>query len=185
MHINLSTHQIEGIRFCPSPNFDNRPTESTLELIVLHNISLPAGQFGGEQVINFFCNQLDCDSHPSFNALKAMKVSSHLFIRRTGETIQLVPFNKRAWHAGVSTYNNKPSCNDFSIGIELEGCDNTPYEQRQYQALAEVLTTLLQAYPTLSQQCIVGHSDIAPNRKTDPGPAFNWDILKKHMNADA
>lgn len=145
-----------------------------VDLLVIHNISLPAGEFGGDYVEQLFTNCLDCTRHPSFDQLQGVEVSAHLFIDRGGEVTQFVAFDQRAWHAGVSSYCHRDNCNDFSIGIELEGSDDCPYTGRQYQVLAEVTSGLLEHYPSLRADRIVGHSDIAPGRKTDPGPAFDW-----------
>lgn len=152
-----------------------------IDMIVIHGISLPPGQFGGSAVEAFFAGKLDVSQHPYFETISGLRVSSHLFIRRTGEIIQFVPFHQRAWHAGESFYQGKSRCNDFSVGIELEGTDDVPYEQAQYQQLWSVIDVLQQAYPAISSDRIVGHSDIAPGRKTDPGPVFDWDYLKRKV----
>ena len=144
------------------------------ELIVIHSISLPPGEFGGHEIEQLFTNCLDWDRHPYFNEIRGLEVSSHLLIPRDGELVQFVPFTQRAWHAGASGFRDRSCCNDFSIGIELEGEDETPYDDRQYAALLGTLQALLAAYPTLSVRRIAAHSDIAPGRKTDPGPAFDW-----------
>lgn len=141
---------------------------------MIHNISLPPGEFGTGCVNDFFCNQLDSSRHPYFASIAELKVSAHLFIARTGAVTQFVPFTARAWHAGASVFNGVENCNDYSIGIELEGCDDIAYTDAQYIALADVTRQLLQAYPEISRDQIVGHSDIAPGRKTDPGTAFDW-----------
>ena len=141
---------------------------------MVHNISLPPEQFGGPHIGELFCNCLDPDQHPYFAEIAHLKVSSHLLIDRTGQIMQFVPFQQRAWHAGVSEYEGRTNCNDFSIGIEMEGADNIAYTDIQYRTLAEVSQTLLQWYPLITKDRIVGHSDIAPGRKTDPGPAFDW-----------
>lgn len=158
----------------PSPNYDQRPENTTVNLLVIHNISLPPGQYGGNQVVEFFQNQLDPQAHPYFEAIANVKVSAHLFIRRSGEIIQLVSFDERAWHAGVSCFERETACNNYSIGIELEGCDDEAYESPQYKSLIAVSKALQQHYPAITHQRIVGHEDIAPGRKTDPGPAFDW-----------
>ncbi|RMH14616.1 MAG: 1,6-anhydro-N-acetylmuramyl-L-alanine amidase AmpD [Gammaproteobacteria bacterium] len=162
-------------QFLPSPNCDDRPSDCTEELIVLHGISLPEGHFGTPYVEQLFTNQLETTAHPDFADLEDLRVSAHIFIRRTGEVIQFVPFHKRAWHAGVSSFRNRNCCNDFSIGIELEGCNTIPYESIQYQRLTHLVIGLLRTYPSLSPDKIVGHCDIAPDRKTDPGPVFDWE----------
>lgn len=158
----------------PSPNYDQRPTEATVNLLVIHNISLPPGQYGGDEVIKFFRNELDPQAHPYFEAIASIKVSAHLFIRRCGEIVQFVSFNDRAWHAGVSCFDGEVACNNYSIGIELEGCDDEPYDDSQYKSLLVVSKVLQQHYPAINNQRIVGHEHIAPGRKTDPGPAFDW-----------
>ncbi|WP_369602213.1 1,6-anhydro-N-acetylmuramyl-L-alanine amidase AmpD [Hahella sp. SMD15-11] len=160
-----------------SPNFNARPDPDDISLVVLHNISLPPGQFGGRDVHRLFTNTLDCSSCEAYAALRGVCVSAHLFIDRAGEVTQFVPFSLRAWHAGVSSYDGRDNCNDFSIGIELEGTDTTPYTDRQYKELADVLQHLLSHYPRLNAGRITGHSDVAPGRKTDPGPAFDWQRL--------
>ncbi len=147
-------------------------------MVVVHNISLPPNQFGGAFIEDFFCNQLDCSVHPYFDEIKNLQVSAHLLIRRDGGVVQFVPFNKRAWHAGRSEFEGQIECNDFSIGIELEGGDDIPYEEIQYTTLAKVTNALLAVYPAICHERIVGHNDIAPGRKTDPGLSFNWPKLK-------
>jgi AmpD protein len=161
-------------RQVPSPNFDSRPPGVEADLIVVHGISLPPGEFGGPWIDRLFTNALPPDVHPYFAEVADLRVSSHLCIRRDGEVTQYVRFGDRAWHAGQSRYLGRDACNDFSIGIELEGSDTLAYDALQYQALAEVVAALCRAYPSLSPQRLVGHSDIAPGRKTDPGPAFDW-----------
>ena len=174
MRIDPNTHQIVGVNYIPSPNYDERPANSSIDLIVIHNISLPPGEFGQGYVQKFFLNKLDEKAHPYFSKIKELKVSSHLYIERDGKLTQFVPFNKRAWHAGESNYKGKCACNDFSIGIELEGTDDQSYTDEQYQVLNAVVMSLQMIYPSLYENNIVGHCDIAPNRKTDPGPAFDW-----------
>lgn len=158
----------------PSPNFDSRPEGCAIDLLVVHNISLPPGEYGSGCIQQLFCNTLDCSQHPYFARLVGLKVSSHLLIERSGELTQFVAFPDRAWHAGQSTYGGRSRCNDFSIGIELEGVDDKPYSDAQYQALIQVTALLLRTYPRMNKERITGHSDIAPGRKTDPGPAFDW-----------
>jgi AmpD protein len=143
-------------------------------MIVIHGISLPPGQFGGDDVEALFTNTLDWDAHPFYEGIRGLEVSAHLFIRRDGRVIQFVPVTARAWHAGRSSFRGKDCCNDYSIGIELEGDDETPYDERQYQALQGLIIALGQAYPAITPREIAGHCDIAPGRKTDPGPAFDW-----------
>ena len=157
-----------------SPNYNQRPANTPIDLLVIHNISLPAGEFGGKAVEQLFTNCLDCRSHPSFGDLEGLKVSAHLFINRPGEIYQFVALNQRAWHAGQSQFASRDNCNDFSIGIELEGTDDCPYTDAQYQQLVTVTQQLMMRYPGITVEKIVGHSDIAPERKTDPGPAFDW-----------
>ncbi|TCB32296.1 1,6-anhydro-N-acetylmuramyl-L-alanine amidase AmpD [Acinetobacter sp. ANC 4910] len=165
--------QLIGAKQIPSPNFNQRPEEAKIELVVIHNISLPPSQFGGGYIQQFFQNQLDSKLHPYFETIQDLKVSAHLLILRTGEVLQFVNFQQRAWHAGRSSYLGQQECNDYSIGIELEGSDDCAFETQQYQVLAQVMVSLQQAYPTI-QQHVAGHSDIAPGRKTDPGPYFDW-----------
>ncbi len=180
--VNLKTHLLEGVKFIKSPNFDARPQNTPPRLIVIHGISLPPGQFGGKGVEHFFLNKLNFSEHSFYKKIKGLKVSAHIFIRRGGEINQFVSFNQRAWHAGVSNFQGSDKCNDFSIGIELEGTDYKIYAQEQYIQLAKVITALRQAYPQIKPDNIVGHSDIATGRKTDPGKAFSWEALKKHLN---
>jgi N-acetyl-anhydromuramoyl-L-alanine amidase len=165
---------ISNSDYCPSPNCDDRSPNTEISLLVIHNISLPPADFSSNAVVEFFCNKLDHSEHPYFEGIKSLKVSAHLFIRRSGKIIQFVPFHRRAWHAGESNFEGRTRCNDFSIGIELEGTDNIAYTIKQYQQLVEVTRCLMQYYPGITPQRIVGHSDIAPDRKTDPGPAFDW-----------
>ena len=159
---------------CPSINQDDRPAGCEPELIVIHGISLPPGEFGGPYIEQLFTNCLDCDSHPYFREIAGMQVSAHLLLRRDGNLMQFVPFSRRAWHAGESEYRGRRRCNDFSIGIELEGTDNDAYTDRQYQQLAGVIDALCDAYTGLRARSVAGHCDIAPGRKSDPGPAFDW-----------
>lgn len=161
-------------RQLPSPNCDTRPEGRAIELIVVHNISLPPGVFDGDAVIELFTNRLNWDAHPYYQSIRDIKVSAHFFIRRDGSLIQFVPCSLRAWHAGVSSWQGRERCNDFSIGIELEGTDDLPFTHAQYASLAPLIRQLKQAYPI---QAVVGHSDIAAGRKTDPGPHFDWKRL--------
>ena len=165
--------QLIGARQVPSPNYNQRPEHTEIQLVVVHNISLPPSQFGGSYIEQFFQNQLVWSKHPYFQSIEGMQVSTHLLILRTGEVLQFVNFNDRAWHAGRSSYLAKKECNDYSIGIELEGSDDQPFEDVQYRVLAEVIATLQATYPKILQH-LAGHSDIAPGRKTDPGPFFDW-----------
>jgi len=162
-------------RQLPSPNCDARPDGTAIELIVIHNISLPPGVFDGDAVIDLFTNQLDWDAHPYYQGIRGIKVSAHFFIRRDGSLIQFVPCSLRAWHAGVSSWCERERCNDFSIGIELEGTDETPFTEAQYASLIPLLQSLKQAYPI---RAVVGHSEIAPGRKTDPGVCFEWERVR-------
>lgn len=177
MHIDVKSGLIKEARQQLSPNFDLRQNESDISLIVVHGISLPPGKFGNDYIDQLFSNQLDPNEHPYFKEIEGLKVSSHLLVRRDGEVVQYVPLQKRAWHAGVSSYKDRADCNDFSIGIELEGEDETPYTDIQYQVLSELIKSLIKSYPNLSEDTIAGHSDIAPGRKTDPGAAFDWQRL--------
>jgi AmpD protein len=175
---------LQSVRHCPSPNFNQRPADLQVELLVIHNISLPPGEFGGGYVEQLFTNCLDCGAHPAFVGLREMKVSAHALIDRRGELTQFVSFHQRAWHAGKSQYAGRDNCNDFSIGIELEGTDTLPYSAAQYQSLAAVTRALLQYFPSMGCDRIVGHSDIAPVRKTDPGPAFDWTRYRQLITVD-
>lgn len=168
---------IAPARQLASPNQDERPAGSTPDLVVIHGISLPPGEFGGAHIEQLFTNSLPRDGHPYFQGIADLRVSAHLLIRRDGDLVQFVPLHRRAWHAGVSCWEGRERCNDFSIGIELEGADEVPYEEAQYQVLTGLLTCLERAYPALSPGRVVGHSDVAPGRKTDPGPAFDWGRL--------
>lgn len=165
---------LEGARRVPSPNRDERPAGVPVSLIVIHNISLPPGQFGGPGVEALFTNRLDPAAHPYYRTLGELRVSAHFFIRRDGEVIQFVPCSQRAWHAGASSWQGRERCNDFSVGIELEGTDDRPFADAQYAALNGLLGVLRAAYPGVG---LAGHSDIAPGRKTDPGPYFDWGRL--------
>jgi N-acetyl-anhydromuramoyl-L-alanine amidase len=173
--LEIENHWLIGARRAHSPNQDVRPVPaSEIDLLVIHSISLPPGSFQGAYIEQFFCNQLDPGAHPYFQEISQLRVSAHVLIHRSGETVQFVPFDQRAWHAGESQYQGRGSCNDFSIGIELQGTDKTPYTHTQYGKLAEVTRSLFRSYPRLLPQRIVGHGDIAPGRKTDPGPCFAW-----------
>jgi AmpD protein len=172
--ISATSGLVSCARLVPSPNHDARPPNCQPELIVVHGISLPPGEFGGPWIDDLFMNQLDPDAHPYFCEIAGARVSSHLLIRRDAEVVQYVPLNLRAWHAGESCHAGRDKCNDFSIGIELEGQDDVPYEDCQYVRLAELVGALRRAIPSLKNAPVVGHSDIAPERKTDPGPAFDW-----------
>ena len=166
--------RLADARQCPSPNQSERPVDSEVSLLVIHNISLPPGQFGGGYIEQFFSNTLNADEHDYFAEIAELQVSAHLLIDRQGEVVQFVPLGRRAWHAGDSSFAGCDNCNDYSIGIELEGTDTEAYSDQQYQSLVQVSRQLLAAYPALSAERIVGHSDISPGRKTDPGAAFDW-----------
>lgn len=167
----------QGIRHCPSPNFNARPS-AEISLLVIHNISLPPGQFGGGQVQAFFQNRLVTEDHPYFASIASLTVSAHFLIERDGAITQFVSCRERAWHAGVSCFDGREQCNDFSLGIELEGTDELPFSEAQYQSLIELTRHLQAAYPAITLARICGHSDIAPGRKTDPGLAFDWARLR-------
>lgn len=173
--MRILNHNLTGISHAFSPNFDDRPDSDDISLLVIHCISLPPNEFGGRDIDRLFCNKLNPDDHPYFQEIHHLRVSSHLLIRRDGEIVQYVPFDKRAWHAGISQYKDRDRCNDFSIGIELEGAETFPYTEFQYRQLAQVIKCLFEHYPRLSQKTITGHCDIAPGRKTDPGPLFDWE----------
>jgi len=169
---------IQSARILYSPNYDDRSDEGDISLVVIHNISLPPNEFGGKGIEQLFTNTLDKAEHPFYEEIHTLRVSSHLLIRRDGEIVQFVPFHKRAWHAGVSQYLGRDVCNDFSIGIEMEGTDFEPFEEVQYKVLKDVIQVLLKTYPSLKSDAITGHENIAPGRKTDPGPYFEWDKLR-------
>lgn len=162
---------VQGVRFVASPNCDERPPGTVVDLLVVHAISLPPGIFGGCGIVDLFTNMLDPEAHPYYRTIASLQVSSHFLVQRGGEVLQFVDCDKRAWHAGVSSWLGRARCNDFSIGIELEGCDELPFEDAQYEALAALTKTLKTRYPIAG---VVGHADIAPGRKTDPGPHFDW-----------
>ncbi len=174
LRIDAATGLLAGARQVLSPNFDARPAGTPPTLLVVHGISLPPGEFGGPWIDRLFTNALPSDVHPYFKEIEGLVASAHALIRRDGQIVQYVPFGERAWHAGKSDYQGRSGCNDFSIGIELEGADGTPYTEPQYGALVALVATLLAAYPSLSSAAITGHSDIAPGRKTDPWQVFDW-----------
>jgi AmpD protein len=165
---------LDGVRQVPSPNCDERPADCQVDTIVIHAISLPPEEFGGPDIERLFCNALDPEAHPYFAGIAGLQVSAHLLIRRDGEIVQFVPLHLRAWHAGESSCEGRPQVNDFSIGIELEGSDHQPFTDRQYQQLGELTRVIREHYPAITPQRIVGHADVAPGRKTDPGPYFDW-----------
>ena len=177
MRIDAATHLLEGADYIPSPNMDDRPHGADIDLLVIHSISLPPGEYGGNSIEQLFTNTLPAHGHPYFEQIQQLQVSAHVLIRRDGSLVQFVPFNKRAWHAGESCYQGNERCNDFSIGIELEGTDTDLFESIQYEKLAELVNELCHHYPAITSQRIAGHSDIAPGRKTDPGSGFDWEKL--------
>lgn len=172
--IDAATGLVAGARQVPSCNYDERPDGVAPDLIIVHGISVPPGAYGGPWIDRLFTNCLSPHEHPYFGTIADLKVSSHLLVRRDGEVVQYVPLHLRAWHAGASSYQGRSRCNDFSVGIELEGADDEAYEPAQYRVLADLIAVLCAAYPSLSTSRVVGHSDVAPGRKTDPGPAFDW-----------
>ncbi|MGX2042056.1 1,6-anhydro-N-acetylmuramyl-L-alanine amidase AmpD [Methylocaldum sp. MU1018] len=174
---------LAGARRVESCNCDDRPDAGDISLVVIHGISLPPGEFGGGWIDGLFTNTLEPTAHPYFESIYGLRVSAHALIRRDGEIVQYVPFHRRAWHAGPSSYRGRERCNDFSIGIELEGSDDIPYTGAQYERLSDVLAVLLDCYSSLSPDRIVGHSDIAPGRKTDPGSSFDWGRLYRLLAA--
>jgi AmpD protein len=183
MHVDVDSGLMDGARQVASPNFDARPEGVEADLIVVHGISLPPGEFGGAWIDRLFTNTLPAEAHPYFAQIGDLRVSSHLVVARDGSLTQYVRFNDRAWHAGRSRYEGREACNDFSIGVELEGADTIPYEAAQYESLGGIVAALCAAYPTLSPQRLVGHSDISPGRKTDPGPAFDWPLARRLIAA--
>jgi AmpD protein len=184
LKIEPATGLVAGVRQVLSPYYDARPTGVLPELIVVHGISMPPGEFGGPWIDRLFTGNLPAAAHPYFAETARLRVSAHALIRRDGTIVQYVPFGQRAWHAGQSHYRGRAGCNDFSIGIELEGTGETAYADPQYNQLAALVEALLATYPSLSMDHIAGHSDIAPGRKTDPGPSFEWErwrsILRSH-----
>lgn len=172
--IDSATGLIAGVRQVLSPYCDSRPAGAVPELLVIHGISLPPGEFGGPWIDRLFTGTLPWEAHPYFMEIKGLRASAHALIRRDGQVVQYVPFAERAWHAGKSAYGGRTGCNDFSIGVELEGTDDTPYADAQYARLLELTAALLAVYPSMCAAAIVGHSDVAPGRKTDPGPSFDW-----------
>ena len=171
---------IDVAEFCPSPNFDERPNNDSIDLIVIHAISLPVGFYNTQLIKDLFLNCLDPCKDEFLESIKNLKVSSHFLITRKGALIQFVPTHKRAWHAGISSYKGKENCNDFSIGIELEGCDDEEFEKSQYQSLSRLIN-FLSIDLKINKKNIVGHADIAPGRKTDPGPLFDWTLLQSML----
>lgn len=180
MQLDSASGWCHGIRHCPSPNFNARP-QAEVSLLVIHNISLPPGQFGTGKVQEFFQNRLCADEHPYFATITSLQVSAHFLIERDGAITQFVSCDERAWHAGQSRFAERDNCNDFSLGVELEGTDELPFTDGQYIALVELIRLLQARYPALTVERICGHSDIAPGRKTDPGPAFDWRRLRRAL----
>jgi AmpD protein len=179
MRVDVATGLLVGVKQVLSPYFDERPPGVVPDLVVLHGISLPPGEFGGPWVARLFTGNLPADAHPEFRERAALRVSAHLLIRRDGQVVQFVSFNERAWHAGRSAGQGREACNDYSIGIECEGTDQLPYEAAQYSTLRGLLAMLSGAYPAITRERIVGHSDVAPGRKTDPGPSFDWSQIRR------
>ena len=177
-NVDAGSGLLAEARQVPSPNADDRPAGVVPDLIVVHGISLPPGEYGGPWIDQLFQNRLPADAHPYFAQVAALRVSSHLLIRRDGGAVQYVPFNRRAWHAGRSSYQGREACNDYSVGIELEGTDEEPYAAPQYVNLAAAIRALCRAYPSLDPHRLAGHDEVSPGRKTDPGPAFEWPRLR-------
>ena len=173
--MKIKNHRLQDINFLESPNFNDRPIDEDISLLVIHSISLPPKKYNTDHIERFFLNELDFSSHNFYKNIDGMKVSAHVLIKRNGEVIQFVPFNKRAWHAGVSSYKGKNDCNNFSIGIELEGSDDDIFEDIQYEQLSLITSLIIAEYDLITKDNIKGHSDIAPERKTDPGVLFDWD----------
>jgi N-acetyl-anhydromuramoyl-L-alanine amidase len=183
LEVDLDSGLMRGARQIASPNHDSRPAGVEADLIVVHGISLPPGEYGGPWIDRLFTNTLPADVHPYFAEISALRASSHLAVTRDGAVTQYVRFTDRAWHAGKSNFEGREACNDFSVGVELEGTDTQPYTAAQYDRLAEIVAALCAAYPRLSPARLVGHSDIAPGRKTDPGPAFDWPRARRLIAA--
>ncbi|MGD8430464.1 MAG: 1,6-anhydro-N-acetylmuramyl-L-alanine amidase AmpD [Ectothiorhodospiraceae bacterium] len=181
MRIDYHTGLVVPAQQTPSPNCDDRPEDAVIELAIIHGISLPPGRFSGSWIDALFTNTLDTRAHPYFEGLRGLHVSSHLLIRRRGQLVQYVPLHRRAWHAGVSSFRGRERCNDFSVGIELEGEDERPYTQAQYRRLVTLLRELMRVYPRITPDRVVGHCHVAPGRKTDPGPAFDWGHLERML----
>ena len=173
--MKIKNHRLQDINFLESPNFNDRPVDEDISLLVIHSISLPPKKYNTDHIERFFLNELDFTSHNFYKNIEGMKVSAHVLIKRNGEVIQFVPFNKRAWHAGASSYKGKNDCNNFSIGIELEGSDDDIFEDIQYKKLSLITSLLIEEYDLITKDNIKVHSDIAPERKTDPGVLFDWD----------
>ena len=178
MKVDLVQHLLEGVRYVPSPNNNARPSQAEIDLIVIHCISLPPSRYGGAEIEQLFTNQLTVEQSRALGLEEDLRVSAHLLIRRDGQTVQFVPFHRRAWHAGCSSYQGRANCNDFSIGIEVEGCETELYEPQQYECLRSIVSALTAAYPKLDPARITYHSDISPGRKTDPGPLFDRNFMQ-------
>lgn len=181
MKINPKTGWLEGAKHRHSPHYAARPLDTTVDLIVIHHISLPPGEFGGQGIDAFFMGELESSEYPYYVDICDLTVSAHFLIRRTGEIIQYVSVHDAAWHAGESTFNERDRCNDFSVGIELEGTGEVPYESIQYEQLAALVVALMDYFPSMTPDRVVGHSDIAPGRKQDPGASFDWNLLRQKI----
>jgi AmpD protein len=181
LKVETATGLLIGVRQVLSPHCDARPAQTPPELIIVHGISLPPEEFGGPWIDRLFTGTLPWEAHPYFREIEGLRASAHVLIRRDGELTQYVPFGERAWHAGVSQYRTRSGCNDFSIGVELEGADEVPYTDAQYAQLVELIAALIAAYPSLAPEHIVGHSDVAPGRKSDPWPSFDWPRLRTRL----
>ncbi len=182
MRVDPASGIVAGVRYVVSPNCDARPDGAPVDTLVIHSISLPPGQFGGPGVEQLFCNCLNPDEHPYYREISGIEVSAHFLIRRNGEIVQFVPLHQRAWHAGQSYCEGRTRANDFSIGIELEGTDDLPFEGAQYESLARLTDVIRRYYPAITREHIYGHGDIAPGRKTDPGPMFDWERYLKSLS---
>lgn len=177
----IEDHLLKSAKQIQSPNYSERLNEDDINLIVIHSISLPPGKYNNSYIEEFFCNKLSVNENKYFESISDLKVSSHILIKRDGKIIQFVPFNKKAWHAGESVFKGRLNCNEFSIGIELEGCEEDDFTQNQYKNLVNICLTLFKFYPEITRQNVVGHSEIAPGRKTDPGKNFNWEYLRENL----
>lgn len=177
----IEDHLLKSAKQIQSPNYSERLNEDDINLIVIHSISLPPGKYNNSYIEEFFCNKLSVNENKYFESISDLKVSSHILIKRDGKIIQFVPFNKKAWHAGESVFKGRLNCNEFSIGIELEGCEEDNFTQNQYKNLVNICLTLFKYYPEITRQNVVGHSEIAPGRKTDPGKNFNWEYLRENL----
>ena len=177
----IEDHLLKSAKQIQSPNYSERLNEDDINLIVIHSISLPPGKYNNSYIEEFFCNKLSVNENKYFESISDLKVSSHILIKRDGKIIQFVPFNKKAWHAGESVFKGRLNCNEFSIGIELEGCEEDDFTQNQYRNLVNICLTLFKYYPEITRQNVVGHSEIAPGRKTDPGKNFNWEYLRENL----